>query len=43
MDEVPLLLLFTLDCMHLLNYYQCFRLETPSLDLLRLKQYVATP
>ena len=43
MDEVPLLLPFTLDSTHLLNYYQFFRLETQSLDLLLLKQYVAMP
>lgn len=43
MDEMPLLLLFTLNSTHLLNYYRFFRLETPSLDLLLLKQYVAMP
>lgn len=43
MDEMPLLLLFTLNSTHLLNYYRFFRLETPSLDLLLLKQYVTLP
>ena len=43
MDEVPPLLLFTLDSTHLLNFYRFFRLETPSLDSLPLKQYVAMP
>jgi hypothetical protein len=43
MDELPLSLLFALDSTPLLSQCLFCRPETPSLDLLLLKQYVAMP